>query len=483
MNPRSVGLKLLDYTEKMYKVNNQSTQDITHLDDILKHFMPYNQKQLGWNKPVNLFFSSDKENANKILGRTAHYNPEDFSITVYIDGRHPKDVLRSLSHELVHHDQNCRGEFDNDLVSTEAGYAQNNPHLRRMELEAYKKGNIIFRDFEDLIKTGKLNIKLSGEPKMSLQEWKNKELNMLLMEKWGIKEKRYANNPELDKDGDGRPKWVPGEDDNDPNDGDEAKKKENKEDLDEAFPGVPPRSKTSGLRLEPRAGHEPLDVAAKRAGSRSGKDGGIDMKILDNEIEQARKSMDQYRQPSFNQRGDQGYWMAWGDYSGLMNLKQRAMASKIKSVRGTPGEELKQRFGTNESEELEEDQAIFAPNHYCVHHGGVQHEGQIRMAEAIGHNFDEEQNRVTWYNMKLADGTILEQVNADDIFVTNASLAEMHHKHRVEDDKKAKKDPSRHVKKTFAAPKKRKDEEKRVNVQEAKDLARRIFEKLQKESV
>ena len=125
--------------------------------------------------------------------------------------------------------------------------------------------------------------------------------------------------------------------------------------------------------------------------------------------------------------------------------------------------------------------------------------------------------------MKLADGTILEQVNADDIFVTNASLAEMHHKHRVEDedkdddlftqtrhlkpskdgkmvpaerdpehpdanarvedDKKAKKDPSRHVKKTFAAPKKRKDEEKRVNVQEAKDLARRIFEKLQKESV
>ena len=59
----------------------------------------------------------------------------------------------------------------------------------------------------------------------------------------------------------------------------------------------------------------------------------------------------------------------------------------------------------------------------------------------------------------------------------------MHHKHRVEDDKKAKKDPSRHVKKTFAAPKKRKDEEKRVNVQEAKDLARRIFEKLQEESV
>ena len=35
--------------------------------------------------------------------------------------------------------------------------------------------------------------------------------------------------------------------------------------------------------------------------------------------------------------------------------------------------------------------------------------------------------------MKLQDGTILEQVAADDIMVTNASLAE-EHVHRVEDD-------------------------------------------------
>ena len=76
-----------------------------------------------------------------------------------------------------------------------------------------------------------------------------------------------------------------------------------------------------------------------------------------------------------------------------------------------------------------EDEGIFAPNHYCVHHGGVQHEGKIQMAEAVGHNWSEKLGRVTHYDMKLANGTILENVAFEDIQVTNASLAEGHHAH------------------------------------------------------
>ena len=38
------------------------------------------------------------------------------------------------------------------------GYAQKDPHLRKMEREAYTKGNLIFRDYEDLIKTGKKEV-------------------------------------------------------------------------------------------------------------------------------------------------------------------------------------------------------------------------------------------------------------------------------------------------------------------------------------
>jgi hypothetical protein len=53
-----------------------------------------------------------------------------------------------LAHEIVHHVQNERG----DLFSQETlgpGYAQKNSHMRNMEKEAYTRGNIVFRDWED----------------------------------------------------------------------------------------------------------------------------------------------------------------------------------------------------------------------------------------------------------------------------------------------------------------------------------------------
>ena len=54
-----------------------------------------------------------------------------------------------MAHELVHHEQCCRGEF-NRPVDTSPGYAQNDEHMRVMEEEAYNKGNVmLFRDWED----------------------------------------------------------------------------------------------------------------------------------------------------------------------------------------------------------------------------------------------------------------------------------------------------------------------------------------------
>jgi len=83
-----------------------------------------------------------------------------------------------------------------------------------------------------------------------------------------------------------------------------------------------------------------------------------------------------------------------------------------------------------EEEPLEEEEGAFAPNHYCVHHGGVQHEGKFQMAEAVGHNWDEKLGKVTHYDMKLKNGTVLENVAFEDIQVTKASLAEAHHAHK-----------------------------------------------------
>jgi len=187
----------------MYKCINNTIGNVYHLEQIVDNFFPYSQKKLGFDKDVTIIFQSDEENASKVLGKTAHYDPTNHEVMLYIDNRHPKDILRSLSHELVHHAQNCRGDFTGDSATYD-GYAQKNPHLRKMEREAYTKGNLIFRDFEDLIKTGKINIEIdfsdSGEPEMSLKEWKNNEINKKLMKKWGLlKEERGPSSDQPGK--------------------------------------------------------------------------------------------------------------------------------------------------------------------------------------------------------------------------------------------------------------------------------------------
>ena len=95
-----------------------------------------------------------------------------------------------------------------------------------------------------------------------------------------------------------------------------------------------------------------------------------------------------------------------------------------------------------EEDPLEEEEGAFAPNHYCVHHGGVQHEGKFQMAEAVGHNWSKKEQRVTHYDMKLEDGTVLENVAFEDIQVTNASLAEGHHHGVRHDDEEEELDES-----------------------------------------
>ena len=134
-------------------VKNRSSQPLGHMESYLKSFLPFAQKRMGFNRPPYIFFDSDEQNSKNVLGKTAHYNPESMEVVVYVDGRHPKDVIRSLSHELVHHTQNCRGDLNSDVAGeTELGYAQNNPHMRNTESEAYEKGNLCMRDWEDSVK-------------------------------------------------------------------------------------------------------------------------------------------------------------------------------------------------------------------------------------------------------------------------------------------------------------------------------------------
>ena len=98
-----------------------------------------------------LFLRKDEENAKKIFGRTAYYDPGKQIIVVFITNRHPKDILRSFCHELIHHVQNERGDLKLGDASSPT-YAQDDEHMRNMEKEAYLEGNLLLRDFEDNFK-------------------------------------------------------------------------------------------------------------------------------------------------------------------------------------------------------------------------------------------------------------------------------------------------------------------------------------------
>ena len=109
------------------------------------------RENLGFKPHAKICIVKSGENMQNPLGKTAHYSPADHKIGLYTQGRHIKDILRSLAHELVHHAQNCRGDFEQN-GETIAGYAQEDGHLREMEREAYERGNMIFRDWEDNLK-------------------------------------------------------------------------------------------------------------------------------------------------------------------------------------------------------------------------------------------------------------------------------------------------------------------------------------------
>ncbi len=136
------------------------------LTPLINSFMSFAQERLGFDRPPKLFFKQDSENAKDFFGKTAHYDPRSESVTVFVTDRHPKDIMRSLAHELVHHVQNLRGDLSPEKCGDLGpGYAQTNKHMREMERQAFEKGNLCFRDFCDQYKKQLQEVKFLKESK------------------------------------------------------------------------------------------------------------------------------------------------------------------------------------------------------------------------------------------------------------------------------------------------------------------------------
>ena len=152
--------------------------DLASIEPHVNGLYDYFDKKIGFQKPPAIHFDSDPSNQSKVLGKTAYYDPSTLEIHVFIDGRHPKDMLRSIAHELIHHQQNEEGRLDVGGYMGE-GYYLKNEEMKKLEQEAMLKGNSLMREYED-------NLKIKEKNKMSLKEWRNTELNKQVMKKFGL---------------------------------------------------------------------------------------------------------------------------------------------------------------------------------------------------------------------------------------------------------------------------------------------------------
>ena len=101
--------------------------------------------------PTVEFVDGDSDNARDFLGKTAYYNPENQTITLFTEGRHPKDIVRSFSHEMIHHIQYLEDRLG-DITTTNT---QEDDNLNNIEAEANLKGTMTFRNWTDSLNEGK----------------------------------------------------------------------------------------------------------------------------------------------------------------------------------------------------------------------------------------------------------------------------------------------------------------------------------------
>jgi len=324
---------------------------IDQLKPLIGKLTIFAKKRMGFQHPPKLFLRDDSDNSKKMLGKTAHYDPQAKAVTLFTHNRHPKDILRSYAHELVHHTQNLRGDLSSEKCGEMGqGYTQDNGHMRNMEKEAYLEGNMCFRDWEDTLND------------------KDNYIIMKIAESKILKENKTMT------------------------------KKITKEFLKETIRKII----KEGVGLGQTASNPEEELRAAQA-----------------YVKQAKRL-----NPGISPEKD-------SDFANAMQVIAKSKKRKPSDLETGISSYFSDFM--EENVELEEADA-FAPSHYCIHHGGVQHEGRIVAAEAVQHNYSDKLGRVTHYDMKLPDGTILENVAAEDIQVTNATLAEGHGGHRMKKD-------------------------------------------------
>lgn len=142
----------IEYVQDMILIKSSDSlkeeveQEIPSFTEFMASLLAFMMKQgLKINPLPDVVVKNDETEATNFFGKTADYDPEGRKITLYTQGRHPKDIVRSFSHEMIHHIQCLEGKLSNISTSN----INEDDYLASLEEEAYLKGNILFRKWED----------------------------------------------------------------------------------------------------------------------------------------------------------------------------------------------------------------------------------------------------------------------------------------------------------------------------------------------
>ena len=97
-------------------------------------------------KPLPKIVLNNKRQKGLFIS-TGMYSIDDKKVTLFINERHPKDVLRSLAHELIHHKQNIEGKLTKEKCSDKITESD---VTIPFEEEAYLQGNMAFRKWTEI---------------------------------------------------------------------------------------------------------------------------------------------------------------------------------------------------------------------------------------------------------------------------------------------------------------------------------------------
>ena len=106
-------------------------------------------------RPFPKFILDNSDQGDGVFVKTGYFDPVSNGIRLFILNRHPKDVLRTAAHELIHWRQQKDGSLGKSGYKSDKITEDKN--LIRLEAEAYMKGNLAFRSWtETEQKKGKL---------------------------------------------------------------------------------------------------------------------------------------------------------------------------------------------------------------------------------------------------------------------------------------------------------------------------------------